>query len=120
MSSKMAGVDVDTVTGVMANYVQDGLGKPNRGLVRAGARAHVGMCLRCPWTGHAFASRLPDLLQGQAPHDSTKWCTGLVMVALPMKVSHILPNVLKFTHSFHTCCLFSCPHSREEAGISLV
>lgn len=32
LSSKMAGVDIATVTGPMANYVQDGRGKPSRGL----------------------------------------------------------------------------------------
>lgn len=34
LSSKMADVDIATVTGPMANYVQEGRGKPSRGLVR--------------------------------------------------------------------------------------
>lgn len=36
LSSKMADVDIATVTGIMVNYVQEGTGKPSRGLVRGG------------------------------------------------------------------------------------
>lgn len=59
LSSKMADVDIATVTGAMADYVQEGPGKSSRELIRGGAG--TWMCFNCSWTGHVLTPPSFDL-----------------------------------------------------------
>ncbi|KAJ8789660.1 hypothetical protein J1605_004897 [Eschrichtius robustus] len=52
LSSKMADIDIATVTGPMADYVQEGPGESSRELIRGGAG--TWMRFGCSWTGHVL------------------------------------------------------------------